>query len=138
MERSLFPQLEREAAEASETVDETLKALNRTTNYAHKIERIIEKTRAELKSMQSERKASYVQAQQEAILLTQLAHSKGQTAGRREGFPVSRSSAVALFIHCPKSLASSVAPPASRRPMPASAQLHRPISSSNEAFSWRS
>ncbi len=87
MERALFSQLEREAAEAAETVDETLKALNCTTGYAHKIERIIEKTRAELKSMQSERKSSYVHAQEEAILLTQLTHAKGQTVDAAKDFP---------------------------------------------------
>ena len=87
MERALFSQLEKEAAEAAETVEETLKALNRTTGYAHKIERVIEKTRAELKSLQSERKAAYTQAQQEAILLTQLAHAKGQTLDAAKDFP---------------------------------------------------
>jgi hypothetical protein len=87
LERGLFCHLQKEVAEGAETAAETLKELNRTAGYAHKIERAIEKTRNELKSLQSERKAAYSQAQEEAILLTQLAHAKGQQADQAKEFP---------------------------------------------------
>ena len=98
-----------------EAFEDTLKELRRTSTYAHRTQRTIEKTRAELRTMQSGRKSAYDKAQQEAILLTQLAHLKANRPTRPKN---SRppNSAVALFIHCPKSLASSVAPPAWRRP----------------------
>jgi hypothetical protein len=67
--------------------DATLKELRRTSLYAHRIQRAIEKSRAELKSMQSERKAAYSQAQEEAILLTQLAYAKGETIDAAKDFP---------------------------------------------------
>jgi hypothetical protein len=37
--------------------------------------------------MQSERKAAYAQAQEEAVLLTQLAYAKGQTVDATMDFP---------------------------------------------------
>jgi hypothetical protein len=40
--------------------------------------------------MQSERKAAYAKAEQEAILLTQLAHAKGKTAEAASHFPPER------------------------------------------------
>ena len=89
MERALYAHLQKEVAEASETAAETLKELNRTAGYAHKIERAIEKTRNELKSLQAERKAAYEAAQKEAILLTQLAHAKGQPPDQAKEFPSS-------------------------------------------------
>jgi hypothetical protein len=87
MERALYSYLQKEVAEGAETAVETLKELNRTAGYAHKIERAIEKTRNELKSLQSGRKAAYSQAQEEAILLTQLAHAKGQPPDQAKEFP---------------------------------------------------
>jgi hypothetical protein len=75
--------------------------------------------RPALNAMQSTRKAAYAKAEAEAILLTQLAHAKGQTVDAAKDFRPPNS-AVALFIRCPKSLASSVAPPAWPRPTPAS------------------
>jgi hypothetical protein len=87
MERALFSHLQKEVAEGAETAAETLKELNRTVGYAHKIERAIEKTRNELKSLQAERKAAYDAAQQEAMLLTQLAHAKGQPPDQAKEFP---------------------------------------------------
>ena len=84
LERTLFVRLETVEAEA---FDDTLKELRRTSTYAHRIQRAIEKTRAELKSLQSGRKSAYDQAQEEAILLTQLAHAKGQTLDAAKDFP---------------------------------------------------
>jgi hypothetical protein len=87
MERALYAHLEKEVSEGAETAAETLKELNCTAGYAHKIERAIEKTRNELKSLQAERKAAYETAQKEAMLLTQLAHAKGQPADQAKEFP---------------------------------------------------
>ena len=87
MERALFSYLQKEVAEGAETAAETLRELNKTVGYAHKIERAIEKTRNELKSLQSERKGAYSKAQEEAILLTQLAHAKGQPPDQAKEFP---------------------------------------------------
>ena len=116
LERRLFVRLETVEPEA---FDDTLKELRRTSTYAHRVQRAIEKTRAELKSLQSGRKSAYDQAQEEAILLTQLAHAKGQTLDPpKTSRPLN--TAVALFIPCPKSCASSTAKSAWRRPRPAS------------------
>jgi hypothetical protein len=84
MERALYIQLESEDAEIS---CEAVKALNRTALYAGRIQRAIEKNRAELNSMQAGRKAAYAQAQEEAILLTRLAHAKGQSPDQAKEFP---------------------------------------------------
>jgi len=55
------------------------KGLQRLALYAARIQRAIEKTTAELKLMQSQRKAAYAKAQEEAILLTKLAAAKGNS-----------------------------------------------------------
>ena len=70
-----------------EAFDETLQELRRTSLYAHRIQRAIEKNRAELRSMQSEGKTAYDKAQEEAILLTQIAYAKGQTVDAAKDFP---------------------------------------------------
>jgi hypothetical protein len=85
LERTLFVKLDKE--EDAEAAMEIVKELRRTAGYANQIQRAIEKTRAELKSMQSERKDAYSRAETEAILLTQLAHSKGQTVDAAKDFP---------------------------------------------------
>ncbi len=84
MERAFFLQLENEDAVIA---DEAVKGLQRTTLYAHRIQRAIEKNRAELKSMQAARKAAYANAQEEAVLLTRLAHAKGQPPDQSAQFP---------------------------------------------------
>ncbi len=84
MERALFLQLENEDADVSA---DAVKALQRTTLYAHRIQRAIEKNRAELKSMQEGRKSAYANAKEEAILLTQLAYAKGQSPDQSKEFP---------------------------------------------------
>jgi hypothetical protein len=84
MERQLLIRLETVEPEA---YDDTLVELRRTALYGNRIQRTIEKTRAELRSMQSERKTAYAAAQQEAILLTQLAQAKGQTIDAAKDFP---------------------------------------------------
>jgi hypothetical protein len=84
LERQLLIRLE---TVEPESFDETLKELRRTSLYGHRIQRTIEKTRAELKEMQSGRKSAYAAMQEEAILLTQIAHAKGQTVDAAKDFP---------------------------------------------------
>jgi hypothetical protein len=84
MERALLDRLETVEPDA---YDDTLKELRRTSGYGHRIQRTIEKTRAELKAMQSGRKTAYTNMQEEAILLTQLAHAKGETLDPEKDFP---------------------------------------------------
>jgi hypothetical protein len=52
--------------------------LQRIALYAGRIQRAMEKNSARLQALQAERKAAHAAATQEAILLTQLAQSKGQ------------------------------------------------------------
>jgi hypothetical protein len=61
--------------------------LQRIALYANRIQRAIEHSSAKLEAMQAERKAAYAQAQEEAILLTQLAQSKGETYNPTPDFP---------------------------------------------------
>ena len=84
MERVLLIRLETVEPEAFE---DTLKELRRTSTYGHRTQRTIEKTRAALKELQSGRKSAYEKAQQEAILLTQLAHLKGEPPDQSKEFP---------------------------------------------------
>ena len=84
LERSLLLRLETVEPEA---FDDTLKELRRTALYGHRIQRTIEKTRAELRLMQAGRKEAFAAAQEEAILLTQVAHAKGQTVDAAKDFP---------------------------------------------------
>jgi hypothetical protein len=84
LERKLHIRLEDLEGDA---FDEILRELRRTSLYAHRIQRAIEKNRAELRSMQSERKTAYEKTQEEAILLTQIAYAKGQTVDAAKDFP---------------------------------------------------
>ena len=72
------PGVDPDAAQAQAWID-PVKGLQRIALYAGRIQRAIEKNIAELKAMQAERKAAYALAREEAVLLTQLAHAKGQT-----------------------------------------------------------
>jgi hypothetical protein len=83
LERKLYIRLEDLEGDA---FDEILRELRRTSLYAHRTQRATKKNRAELRSMQSEHKA-YEKAQEEAILLTQIAYSKGQTVDAAKEFP---------------------------------------------------
>jgi hypothetical protein len=84
LERTLLIRLETIEPEAFE---DTLKELRRTATYGNRTQRTIEKTRAALKEMQSARKSAHDKAQQEAILLTQLAHLKGESPDQAKEFP---------------------------------------------------
>jgi hypothetical protein len=63
------------------------KALKGIAGHARNIQRAIEKNTAELKELQANRKSAYAKAEAEAILLTQLAHAKGQTVDAAKDFP---------------------------------------------------
>jgi hypothetical protein len=84
LERTLLIRLETVEPEAFE---DTLRELRRTSSYGNRTQRAIEKTRAALKELQSGRKSAYNKAQEEAILLTQLAHAKGQQPDQSKEFP---------------------------------------------------
>jgi hypothetical protein len=92
LENALFTKIMMEQSEnpvsalAEAWLDAT-KGLKSVATYAARIQRAIEKSTAELKSLQAERKAAYAKAQEEAILLTQLAHAKGQTIDAVKDFP---------------------------------------------------
>ncbi len=94
METALFHRIAAEAAGElpasaahAEAFLDPVKGLQRITLYANRIQRAIEKNTAELKSLQAERKAAFAQAQEEAILLTQLAHAKGENPDQSSRFP---------------------------------------------------
>ena len=95
MENALFAKLEREsgaatpaAAQADAWVDAST-GLQRLALYANRIQRAIERNTARLEALQSERKAAFAAAQEEAVLLTQLAESKGETYDPAPDFPPS-------------------------------------------------
>jgi hypothetical protein len=95
LEHRLFTQimmLEQSAAADPASADEetwTAKTceLKNISLQAGRIQRAIEKSTAELKSMQAQRKEAYSRTQEEAILLTQLAHAKDQTLDPEKDFP---------------------------------------------------
>ena len=66
---------------------EKTRELKNVTLQAGRIQRAIEKTTAALNAMQAQRKSAYAKAEAEAILLTQLAHAKGQTVDAAKDFP---------------------------------------------------
>ena len=92
LENALFTKIMMEQAEnpmaalADAWLDST-RGLKSVATYTARIQRAIEKSTAELKSLQAERKAAYAKAQEEAMLLTQLAHAKGQTVDAAKDFP---------------------------------------------------
>jgi hypothetical protein len=85
MENALFLQIamaeeadpDPAAAHVQAWIDPT-KGLQRVALYANRIQRAIEKNTIALQALQSQRKAAYAQALEEAILLTKLAEAKGQ------------------------------------------------------------
>lgn len=66
------------------------KGLQRVALYANRIQHAIDKTTAELNKIQEARKTAYAKAEQEAMLLTQLAHAKGKTETAATHFPPER------------------------------------------------
>src|SRR5262249_42174565 len=78
--------LDPDSAEA-QTWEQIARELKNVTLQANRIQRAIEKSTAALNAMQAERKSAYAKAEAEAILLTQLAHAKGQTVDAAKDFP---------------------------------------------------
>ena len=94
LEHALFTQimLEQSAnvdspSSEDETWAEKTRELKNISLQAGRIQRAIEKSTAALNAMQAERKSAYAKAEAEAILLTQLAHAKGQTVDAAKEFP---------------------------------------------------
>jgi hypothetical protein len=98
MENALFEQIALQesdglspaASQAQAWVDPA-KGLQRIALYAARIQRAIEKSNVEFKAMRAERLAAYAKAQEEAIVLTQLAAAQGQTFDPAEHFPANGS-----------------------------------------------
>jgi hypothetical protein len=93
MENALFSKFEldsaapdRATANAEAWIDAS-KGLQRIAGYARSLQRAVDRNSARLEAMQTARKAAHAQAQQEAIQLTQLAESKGQTYDPAPDFP---------------------------------------------------
>jgi hypothetical protein len=63
------------------------KGLRTVALYANRLQRAIEKNTAYLEALQAKRKAAYAQAQEEAILLTQLAEANGESYNPEPDFP---------------------------------------------------
>ena len=94
IEHALFTQLLSQqsdnidpASAEAETWEQTARELKNVSLQAGRIQRAIEKSTAALNAMQAQRKSAYAQAEAEAILLTQLAHGKGQTVDATKDFP---------------------------------------------------
>jgi hypothetical protein len=75
------------ASADDETWEEKTRELKNIATQAGRIQRAIEKSTAALNAMQAQRKSAYAKAEAEAILLTQLAHAKGQTVDAAKDFP---------------------------------------------------
>ena len=93
LEHALFTEIMLEqsanvdSASADETWQEKTRELKNITVQAGRIQRAIEKSTAALNAMQANRKTAYSKAEVDAILLTQLAHAKGQTVDAAKDFP---------------------------------------------------
>jgi hypothetical protein len=75
------------ASAEAETWEQIARELKNVTLQANRIQRAIEKSTAALNAIQSARKSACAKAEAEAILLTQLAHAKGQTVDAAKDFP---------------------------------------------------
>jgi len=75
------------AAALADAFLDASKGLRTVALYAHRLQRAIEKNTAYLEALQAKRKASHAQAQEEAILLTQLAEANGETYNPEPDFP---------------------------------------------------
>jgi hypothetical protein len=74
--------------------------LNLLTLYESRIQRRFEKNMAELRKLQTERKASLAQAIEEAAILSQLAESKGEAYNPAEAFQLRNFEFSATEIAC--------------------------------------
>ena len=94
MENALFSRITQEQPDSSDLAAaladaylDASKGLRTVSLYANRLQRAIEKNTAYLESLQAKRKAAYAQAQEEAILLTQLAEANGETYNHEPDFP---------------------------------------------------
>ena len=98
MENALFSRIAQEqpnpldpaAALAATLADAWLDAkqgLKSVALYATRLQRAVEKNTAHLDALQAKRNAAHAQAQEEAILLTQLAEANGETYNPASDFP---------------------------------------------------
>ncbi len=71
----------------AEAFNDPAKGLQRIALYAARIQRALDKATARLEAMQAERKAAFAKAQEEAVLLTQLAQSEGKVYDHAADFP---------------------------------------------------
>jgi hypothetical protein len=104
MENALFLRIAQEqsdpddpAAKLAEAWIDPASGLKSVALYAHRLQRVVEKTTAYLEAMQAKRKAAHAQAQEEAILLTQLAEANGETYDPAPDFP--SSGAAGQFVY---------------------------------------
>jgi hypothetical protein len=74
------------ASAEAEIWEQKARELKNVSLQAGRIQRAIEKSTAALNAMQAQRKSAYAKAEAEAILLTQLAHAKGQTVDAAKDF----------------------------------------------------
>ncbi len=114
MENALFAQIEREqagelapASAHAQAWTDPSKGLQRIALYAGRIQRAIEKNTAALEARQAKRKAAYEKAQEEAILLTQLAESKGEAYDSAADFPPSAD--IGGFVYSAPEIAAVIA-----------------------------
>jgi hypothetical protein len=94
MENALYSRIAQEqpgspdlAAALADAFLDASKGLRTVTLYANRLQRSIEKNTAYLETLQAKRKAAHVQAQEEAILLTQLVEANGETYDPAPDFP---------------------------------------------------
>ena len=104
MENALYSRIAQEqpnalnpAAALADAYLDASKGLKTVALYANRLQRSIEKNTAYLESLQAKRKAAHAQAQEEAILLTQLAEANGETYDPVPDFPSTE--AVGQFVY---------------------------------------
>jgi hypothetical protein len=85
------------AAALADAFLDASKGLRTVALYANRLQRSIEKNTAYLETLQAKRKDAYAQAQEEAILLTQLAEANGETYNPEPDFP--STAAVGQFVY---------------------------------------
>jgi hypothetical protein len=114
LENALFSKIAQEqpdsldpAAALAEAWIDASRGLQKIAGYAHKIQRNIEKNTAHLNALQAERKAAHAQAQEEAVLLTQLAEANGETYDPAPDFP--STGAAGEFVYSAPEIARLIA-----------------------------
>ena len=112
MENALFERLLNEFDPATphvvafaESFLDPAKGLRKITAYVNQIQRALDKNLAELKALQAERKRLHEAAKQEAILLTKLAHSKGQKLEAKDFPPPEQSGG---FVYSYEAIAAEI------------------------------